>query len=152
MKSGIEISPDFRLRWLLILMCLLAGCHGGADADSVDDVKKWQGTWKMVSCTYDGEPQTADLEWIVDGDHYTIRLDGQSHQDPYTFTLDASRKQIDVFHHETPAGTYGGKLKGIYAVSSDSLTVCYDLMGQAYPQSFDANRGSRQVLYTFQRE
>jgi len=141
-----------RLGLILLTLSLLAGCRAVAGGDSADDTKNWQGTWKLVSTIYDGQPQTADMEWIVDGDHYTIRLDGQSHQDPYTFTLDASRKQIDVFHHETPAGTYGGKLKGIYAVSSDSLTVCYDLMGQAYPQSFDANRGSRQVLYTFQRE
>jgi uncharacterized protein (TIGR03067 family) len=149
----MKISPNFmRLRWLLLLVCLLAGCGGSSGADSADDAEKWQGTWKMVSCTYDGAPQSADMEWIVDGDHYTIRLDGQSHQDPYTFTLDASRKQIDVFHHETPPGTYGGKLKGIYEVSDDSLTVCYDLTDQGYPQSLDASRGSRRVLYHFQRE
>jgi len=46
------------------------------------------------------------------GDHYTIRLNGQSHRDPYMFKLDAGRKQIDVTHHDTPPGTYGGKLKG----------------------------------------
>jgi uncharacterized protein (TIGR03067 family) len=94
----------------------------------------------------------ADMEWIVDGDHYTIRLNGVSHEDPNMFKLDESRKQIDVFHHETPPGTYGGKLKGIYQVSDDSLTVCYDLTGQRYPTSFDANRGSRQVLYQFRRK
>src|SRR5271163_535756 len=73
----MKISPNFmRLRWLLLLVCLLAGCGGSSGADSADDAKKWQGTWKMVSCTYDGAPQSADMEWIVDGDHYTIRLDG----------------------------------------------------------------------------
>jgi len=138
--------------WLVLLGCLLAGCRAVFTADSADDTKKWQGTWKLVGSSYDGEPQTADMEWIVDGDHYTIRLNQQSHEDPYMFKLDASRKQIDVFHHETPAGTYGGKLKGIYKISGDSLTVCYDLTGQRYPESFEAKRGSRQVLYQFQRE
>jgi uncharacterized protein (TIGR03067 family) len=92
------------------------------------------------------------MEWIVDGDHYTIRLDGQQHDDPYAFKLDPSRKQIDVIHHETPPGTYGGELKGIYQISGDSLTVCYDLTGQRYPTSFDAKPGSRPVLYQFRRQ
>jgi uncharacterized protein (TIGR03067 family) len=120
--------------------------------DSTADAKKWQGTWKLVSSSYDGAPQMADMEWIVDGDHYTIRLNGQSHQDPYNFKLDASRKQIDVIHHETPPGTYGGEVKGIYEINGDSLTVCYDLTGQQYPTSLDAKHGSRRVLYQFRRE
>jgi len=145
-------SASFREIGCLLLLCLIAGCRAASSADSADDLKKWQGTWKMVSCTYDGEPQTADMEWIVDGDHYTIRLDGQSNVDPYMTKLDAGRKHIDVFHHETSPGTYGGSLKGIYEISGDSLTVCYDLTGQRYPESLDAKRGSRQVLYQFRRE
>jgi uncharacterized protein (TIGR03067 family) len=141
-----------RLVWPVLLVSLLASCRAASFADSSEDTKKWQGTWKMVSCIYDGEPQTADMEWIVDGDHYTIRLNGQSNVDPYMIKLDASRKHIDVFHHETPPGTYGGSLKGIYEISGDSLTVCYDLTGQRYPESLDAKRGSRQVLYQFRRE
>ena len=149
----MKVSANFnRLGWLLLLFSLLASCRTISSADSADDTKEWQGTWKMVSCTYDGEPQPGDMEWIVDGNHYTIRLNGVSNVDPYMITLDASRKHIDVFHHETPPGTYGGSLKGIYEVTSDSLTVCYDLTGQRYPESFDAKQGSRQVLYKFRRE
>jgi len=145
-------SANYMRIGYLLLLCLIAGCKVASSADSSDDTKKWQGTWKMIGCTYDGEPQTADMEWIVEGDHYTIRLNGQSNVDPYMIKLDASRKHIDVFHHETPPGTYGGSLKGIYEISGDSLTVCYDLTGQRYPESFDAKRGSRQVLYQFRRE
>jgi uncharacterized protein (TIGR03067 family) len=149
----MEISANcMRLGWLVFLGCLLAGCRAVSSADSADDTKKWQGTWKLVGSSYDGEPQMADMEWIVDGDHYTIRLNQQSHEDLYMFKLDAGHKQIDVFHHETPPGTYGGKVKGIYKIRGDSLTVCYDLTGQRYPKSFDATRGSRQVLYQFRRE
>jgi len=50
------------------------------------------------------------------------------------------------------SGTYGGKLKGIYKVSGDSLTVCYDLTDSQYPTSFEATRGSRRVLYQFRRQ
>ena len=79
------------LVWL-VLACFLAGCRGVSAGDSAADTQKWQGTWKLVSSSYDGVPQMVDMEWIVDGDHYTIRLNGQSHQDPYNFKLDASRK------------------------------------------------------------
>ena len=149
----MQVSAN-RMRFVLLLLlgCILAACRVAVIAGSSDDTEKWQGIWRMVTTTYDGEPQTADMEWIVDGDHYTIRLNGQSHVDPYTIKLDPSQKHIDVFHHETPPGTYGGSLKGIYDISGDSLTVCYDLTGQRYPESFNANRGSRQVLYKFRRE
>jgi uncharacterized protein (TIGR03067 family) len=133
----MNISPNFmRLGWLVLLGCLLAGCKAVSTSDSGDDTKKWQGTWKLVGSTYDGEPQMADMEWMVDGDHYTIRRNGQSHEGPNVFKLDARLKQIDVTHHETPAGTYGGKVKGIYEISGDSLTVCYDLTGQTIPEIF----------------
>jgi uncharacterized protein (TIGR03067 family) len=141
-----------RLVFLVLLGSLLGGCRFVSSADSAQDTQQWQGSWKLVDATYDGAPQLADMEWIVDGDQYTIRLNQQAHQDPYVFKLDASRKQLDVLHHETPAGTYGGTLKGIYRIGGDSLTVCYDLTGRQYPQSFDAKPGSRQVLYQFRRE
>jgi uncharacterized protein (TIGR03067 family) len=151
--ATMEMPGNFmRLVWLVALGCLLAGCSALSTADSAADAKKWQGTWKLITATYNGIPQTRDMEWIVDGDHYTIRLDGQLSTDHYYIKLDASRKQIDVFHHETPAGTYGGKYKGIYEINGDSLTVCVDPTGQQYPTSFDANPGSRRVMYQFRRE
>lgn len=140
------------LALVLLLGFLLAGCRGISAADSADDVGKWQGTWKLVGCTYDGEPQNGEMEWVVDGDHYNIRMNHHLGEDPYMFKLDAGRKRIDVFHHETPAGTSGGSVKGIYEISGDSLTVCYDLTDQGYPTSLDAPRGSRRVLYEFRRE
>ena len=99
-----------------------------------------------------GESQSGDVQWIVSSDHYNIRLDGNTGTDPYPFQLDPSHKRIDVHHHDTPKGTWGGHLKGIYEIKGDSLKVCYDLKGQQYPQSFDAGQGSGQVLYQFQRE
>jgi len=136
--------------WLLVLASVfLAACSAPLSGGSSDDSAKWQGTWKMVSAIAGGEQQQGDMSWVVDGDHYTIILNGQHHMDPYYIKLDHGR--VDVFHHDTPAGTYGGSLKGIYKLSGDSLTVCYDLKGARYPRSFDAGVGSGQVLYQFQR-
>jgi uncharacterized protein (TIGR03067 family) len=137
---------------LILFPCLLAGCGTNQAGSEADDTRAWQGTWKLVSCVANGEPQGGDMQWVVDGDHYTIRVKGKSGGDPYTFKLDAKQKHIDVFHHDTPKGTYGGRLKGIYDIQGNSLKVCYDLKGQRYPASFDAARGSGQAIYQFQRE
>ena len=137
---------------LILVACLLAGCGVNRAADVADDTRAWQGTWKLVSCVANGESHMADLQWLVNGDHYTIRLDRKTGNDPYTFKLDPQQKHIDVYHHDTPKGTYGGRLKGIYEISGDMLKVCYDLKGQRYPKSFEAGRGSGQVVYQFQRE
>src|SRR5260370_40946064 len=83
-------------------------------ANSSEDLKAWQGTWKLVASTYEGKPQMADMEWIVDGDQYEVRITGQSQVVPIGIKLDAAQKHIDAIHHETPKGTYGGKGKGIY--------------------------------------
>ena len=135
---------------LIVVSCLLAGCAGLA-ADPAEDARLWQGTWTLVSVTSNGATQAADMQWVVDGDHYNIRLNGQLHADPYRITLDAAHKRVDLFHHETPKGTYGGSAKGIDAIHPDSLTVCYDLTGREYPRSFDAGPGSRRAVYTFRR-
>jgi uncharacterized protein (TIGR03067 family) len=140
-----------RLCWSALILAVVLGC-GVVQPGESSDQAAWQGTWKMVSTIYNGETQKAELRWIVAGDHYNVVLDGVTHNDPYPFTLDPTRQRIDVNHHDTPKGTYGGKLRGIYKVSADSLTVCYDLTGTQYPKAFDAGPGSRRVLYQFRRE
>ena len=146
----------FRITTLCLLLVLgtvwLAGCGATQAADAADDARLWQGTWKMVHCTWNGEPQPGDVQWIVQGDYYVIRLNQQTHTDPYPFKLDTSNKHIDVNHHDTPKGTWGGKLKGIYEITGETLRVCYDLTGGRYPKSFDAGAGSGQVVYEFRRE
>jgi hypothetical protein len=66
--------------------------------------------------------------------------------------LDAGKKQIEANYHSTLKEYYGGKLTGTYEISEGALRVCYDLTGHHHPKSFQAKKGSRQVLYQFQRE
>ena len=142
--------------WMLLCTSLLAGCGLSTAADTktdtADDLRAWQGTWKLVSCISGGESQDADMAWIVNGQQYTIRIDGVEGQNPYPFTLDSRQRRVDVNHHDTPAGTYGGKLKGIYEIDRSTLKVCYDLKGQQYPASMDACQNSGYVLFEFRRE
>src|SRR5262245_13336277 len=137
---------------IILLTSVLAGCGIAPAADKIDDAKSWQGTWNMVSCTWNGQPQPEKVQWIVEGDHYNIRLDDVLDTDPYSFTLDPAKKRIDVFHHYTPSGSWGGSWKGIYELKGNSLKVCYELKGQRYPNSFDASFGWGRVIYEFERQ
>jgi uncharacterized protein (TIGR03067 family) len=135
----------YRLGFILFT-CLLTGCGSSLASTEADDLQAWQGTRKLVSCIANGESQIADMRWIVNGDHYTISLHRRSDVTPYTFKLDPQLKRVNVFHHETPVGTYGGRLKGIYEIEGNSMKVCYDLKGQRCPTSFDASRGSTSAV------
>jgi uncharacterized protein (TIGR03067 family) len=134
---------------VLAVCLLLTACK--AASDPAADLNVWQGTWTLVSVTNEGQSETHDMQWVVQGNEYRIKLDGQLHSDPYVITLDPGHGRIDVFHHDTPAGTYGGKLKGIYKMSGDTLTVSYDLTGATYPDRFDAPPGSKRAVFVFKR-
>jgi uncharacterized protein (TIGR03067 family) len=124
---------------------------GNCAAATAEDTRQWQGTWTLVSATWNGESQTADAKWVVDGDHYTVRHNGSDAEvDP--FKLDGCNKHVDVHHHDTPKGTYGGSLKGIYEIKADRLRVAYDPTARQYPTSFESKPGSRQVSYEFRRD
>ena len=144
--------------FIALVGCGLAGCKdvskavaAGCRADPVEDARQWQGTWKLVSATWNGEPQKGDVRWLVEADRYTVRLSGTD-AEHNTFKLDPCEKHIDVFHHEVPKRTYGGSLKGVYEINGDRLRVCYDPTARQYPRSLEAGVGSRLVSYEFQRE
>jgi uncharacterized protein (TIGR03067 family) len=135
-----------------LLFVAMAACRDAGPGGSANDLAAMQGTWTMVGNTYDGQTQRGEMQWVVEGNAYRIRMEGQLHADPYQITLDEKTGHIDVFHHETPPGTTGGKLKGLYKLNGNSLTVCYDLTETRYPDSFTAPAGSRRVVYEFRRE
>jgi len=49
----------------------------------------------------------ADMEWIVDRDHYNIRLDRHLQEDPNFFKARREPQANRLFHHETPPGIMG---------------------------------------------
>jgi uncharacterized protein (TIGR03067 family) len=124
---------------------------GDCAAATAEDTRQWQGTWKLVSAVWNGQAQSADAQWVVDGDHYTVRHDG-TNAEVNPFKLDACNKHIDVHHHDTPKGTYGGSLKGIYEIKGARLRVAYDPTARQYPTSFDSKPGSKQVSFEFMRD
>lgn len=145
----------------LTIVGLFSGCSigGMSSAPSPEqDAKRLQGSWKLISAIYNGQPMgevaIGDTRLTVDNDRYTMTHHGATESS--TFTLGASGpRTIRVFHHENPLasqGFYGGTLTGIYELSGDRLRICFDMTGRQYPKSFDASQGSRRSIYEFVRE
>lgn len=119
-----------------------------------EDAKKMQGTWKLKSATWNGEPQTGDASLTIDGDKYTTTYNGSDSHSVFKLGT-AGPRTIWVFHHENPLasqGFWGGTLTGIYELSGDRLRICFDLTGRTYPKSFDASKGSGRGIFEYQRE
>jgi uncharacterized protein (TIGR03067 family) len=131
---------------------VLAACGVGHVADSAADLKAMQGTWTLTGSTFNGNSVMADLQWIVDGDHYRIRYNRQMDPFPLKITLDAATRHLDAAHDLAPGANPRSEFKGLYEVSGDTLRVCLDLRGQRYPESFDAPAGSKLVVYRFKRQ
>jgi len=125
----------------------------GREIDVGHDAKLWQGEWKLVSVSWNGKPDHLDdAHWVVDGDKYDVVVGGKALEQGNKFTLDPDRKRVDVFHHWTPKGTFGGSLKGIYEVSQDRLRVVYDPTARVYPASFDPTPGAKYASFVFERD
>jgi uncharacterized protein (TIGR03067 family) len=121
-----------------------------------DDLKKFQGTWKIVDVEYDGGREMAaeakHYKWVFQGDKYTILHDDKP-AETWLVKLNSNRspKTIDSSANIIK-GVVGRKLTGIYEISGNTLRICYDLTGHGQPDDFRAAKGSRRVYYTFQRQ
>jgi uncharacterized protein (TIGR03067 family) len=137
----------------ITLVCLLAGLVP-AGQDKPDDAKKelekLQGTWTITKVQRDGEDlsdQIGGAEMEIKGEEYTAPNIAAS------FKLDPSKKPkaMDISYTEGPAA--GQKIKGIYKVEGDRLTICRAMAeADARPTEFTAPAGSSKMLFEFERK
>jgi uncharacterized protein (TIGR03067 family) len=153
------------MRWgvLLVLSVLLPGtadapCGGRA---------RLRGTWRVVAMKSNGEPfhdagglddaryfPMLDFRFTFDGDGLTEAgnfqgFGGRHGEDTVvTFTIDpeASPKALDI---RRVRGSSGSVQRAIYEFKGERLRVCFGAKDR--PRSFDAGRGSDDLLYEFER-
>lgn len=82
----------------------------------------------------------------LEPDRYTMQAESQ---DSGTLAFSAPDR-IDIEGTEGPNN--GKHFKAIYRLDGDRLTICYDLSGTAYPESFRSSGGPLHFLSTFRRE
>jgi uncharacterized protein (TIGR03067 family) len=142
---------------LLVLACLLMlGAEESKDAKA--DLKKLDGSWKVVKLIYNGENFTKEDDITIamefkDG-VATVRA-SESIKKEYAkvrFTLDPSvtPKLLDL---SIIAGAQkDAKMEGIYKLDGDKLTLCVKVLGNGRPAKFESPEGESIALVELTRE
>jgi uncharacterized protein (TIGR03067 family) len=121
---------------------------------SMNELKKLQGTWRMLTLEMDGAPMpagaVAGAKIIVEGDQFTTSGMGAAYKG--TMTIDATKtpKTLDMAFTEGPER--GNTSLAIYEVNGDSWKICLGLTGKERPKAFSTAPGSGHALETLERE
>jgi uncharacterized protein (TIGR03067 family) len=127
----------------------------GARADDKGaDLKRLQGTWKVVSGEKGGgkDLDLAKAKVVIKGDTFTLK-EGKKKDESVSIRLRPAEtpKQLDFVFKE------GGKevvVMGIYSLEADTLKLCWDKESRrnGRPTAFATKKDSDQVLVVCRRE
>ena len=134
----------------VIALMLTATTQAG---DDKADSKALEGTWSLSSAVMAGKPfpeqliKTMSLT-MKDG-RYTVMV-GQG-KDEGTAKLDSSKTPKTMEITGTDGPNKGKTFLAIYKIDGDSLTICYDLSGKAYPTEFKSMPDTKLFLEEYKR-
>ncbi|MGA9777296.1 MAG: TIGR03067 domain-containing protein [Verrucomicrobiia bacterium] len=118
------------------------------------DLNGIQGTWKIVALEVDGQQAPTEIVAtlkLVFKDDTLMFTPGEPGFTNYKFKLDPASKPAG-FAMTHADGTQKGKTdKGIYALESDRLKICFCLSGKI-PKEFTVKARSGQWMYSLERE
>jgi uncharacterized protein (TIGR03067 family) len=123
--------------------------EGKGDAAKAE-LKKLQGTWVLVSAEKDGkkapEGQVPDVTLVIKDDKATLKHgEGEGQEGPLTLDPAKDPKEMDV--------TLGNeKMKAIYKLDKDTLTVCTAHSADERPAAFATKEGTKLALMVFKKK
>lgn len=122
-----------------------------ADDAVKEEMKKFQGTWQLVTAETDGNKldakTAAKIHVVIEGGKHTVYFGDDVVAKAIPMTLDPSKKPKEATD-TLPDGT---EIKGIYELDGDTLKSCTSEAGKARPKEFSAKAGSGQTLRVFKR-
>jgi uncharacterized protein (TIGR03067 family) len=142
----------------LLLVLLAAGLAIAATKPKQkavkDELRKLQGTWKVIAAEADGKPVPAEklkkeAGQMVIRESLMNTTPGGGKEGQLPFTIDPTKvpKAIDVTAGRQ--GTPRLTLKGIYKLEGNKLTICLGVNGR--PAEFKTKAGAEQSLMVYQR-
>jgi uncharacterized protein (TIGR03067 family) len=139
---------------LLVVTAGLLVAAGGKDDAASADVKKLQGTWRLVSGVNDGKKLGAKAiegsRLTIEGNKHTVEVGGKTYKGTHKLGADKKPKTIDITDTEGPFK--GRKVLGIYEVDGDEFRICYHPAGKERPKDFTASAGSGNNSHVWKRE
>jgi uncharacterized protein (TIGR03067 family) len=128
----------------------VAACLGGVDDGA--EIKRFQGTWEMVSMTIVGQSRPGAARGrtvVIKGRNVTFMRDGKARREA-TLVLDPTTtpRQIDLtFTDAFPA-------LGVYEFDGSTLKLCFfrnrrDCVGR--PESLKSDEGHRTTVTVYKR-
>ena len=139
----------------ILYICLtVAASLTAFAADSPDDAKAVQGSWKPVKAELAGQPiPDAVLKSIslkLDKGKYEVFVG--EHPDRGTYTIDSNTKPNSMSVTGTEGPNIGKTFPAIYELKGDTLRICYDLSGAKRPTEFKSVAGTKLYLVTYNRK
>jgi len=134
---------------LLVVLLLV-----GADVPKVDavkeELKKFEGAWKLASANHDGNEATEEEvksgSLVVTGNEFTLKVGNETHKGKFTLDPGKKPKTIDV---EFTEGTLkGSKVLGIYEMEGNTRKSCF--AAEDRPSDFAAGKGK--YTWTWKRD
>lgn len=115
------------------------------------------GVWKPSSGSVGGNKLPAaflkTMTLKLTPKNYEVIVQGQKQTDKGTCTLDTSTKPKRMTIKGTSGPNKGKTLFAIFEMQgTDSLRICYDLSGKAFPKAFAVPPGSQSFLLDYRRQ
>jgi uncharacterized protein (TIGR03067 family) len=127
------------------------------DEATAKEMKKLSGTWRVIAMEVAGQAQPEatfnKMKYIVSRDMISWIIAGKPGDLYYSYELNVKEdpKTIDMLSMRNNEKV-GMKLKGIYKLDRDELTICLDAETAGRPAAFDTKPNTMRVLYRFKRE
>ena len=129
--------------------------------DAAEDAKQQNGIWKPAGAMLGGErlkrEELNKITLTIKDGAYEVVVDGESHADKGTVSLDTSMTPKRMSIHGLEGPNKDKTILAIYemgrtAGGDDTFRVCYDLSGQAFPTDFTSPKGSTHYLVGYRRQ
>ncbi len=118
------------------------------------DLKRFQGTWKVVAFTHAGKELAAEefpkTVLTIDGDQWTQKLNGKI-VNTCTLVLRPIAKPAEMELINNAGRRQGKVFEAIYNLEGETLTICSNRRGER-PKVFTAGEGKEASLVVYKRQ
>jgi uncharacterized protein (TIGR03067 family) len=142
------------LRWALLIAAVGLTAAADAPKEGGSDLKKLEGTWKLVSGVNNGkelgDKTVKGARLVIEGDRHTVKVGRNTYKGTHKLNMSKSPKTIDISDTEGP---FKGKtVLGIYELDGDEFKICYAPPGKPRPKDFTAKAGSGHRSHVWKRQ